>query len=134
MESFLKFREYLFLRMASFSKFREYLFLRMENFLKFREYLFLQIAGFWKFQVYKFWSQRKKNKKKTGESRDIRLMFLSKSTKRQAGRDRKTAVMDWLQKSYINQHFLWIFFFVYIFSQNMKFVHIWRAFIFVKVV
>ena len=39
-------------------------------------------------------AQRKKNKKKTVESRDISLMFVSRSTERQAGLDGKTAVID----------------------------------------
>ena len=34
------------------------------------------------------------NKKDTVESRDIRLIFLSRSTERQAGHDGKTVVID----------------------------------------
>ena len=52
------------------------------------------IGNFGKFRVYKFQPQRKKNKKRTAESRDIWLMFLLKSTERQAGHDRKTVVID----------------------------------------
>ena len=52
------------------------------------------IGNFGKFRVYKFQPQRKKNKKRTAESRDIWLMFLLKSTERQAGHNRKTVVID----------------------------------------
>ena len=38
--------------------------------------------------------QRKKNKTKI-QSRDFWLMFLSRSTERQAGHDGKTVVIDW---------------------------------------
>ena len=38
--------------------------------------------------------KRKKNKKKTVEPSDIRLMFLSRSTERQVGHDGKTVVID----------------------------------------
>ena len=48
----------------------------------FCEYLFSRMASFWKCQVYKFKPQRKKNKKNTVESRDIQLMFLSRSIER----------------------------------------------------
>ena len=63
----------------------------------FCEYLFLQMASFWNFWVYKFQPQRKKNKKKTVESRDIRP-FLSRSRERQVGHDGKTIVIDWFWK------------------------------------
>ena len=80
----------------------------------FCEYLFLRMASFWKFRVYKFQRQRKKNKKRTVESRDIQLMFLSRSTERKAGHDGKTVVIVWFWKKVeLNQHFLCIFFFVY---------------------
>ena len=46
------------------------------------------------FKVYEFQPQRKKNKKKTVESREIRLMFLSRSTERQVGHDGKSVVID----------------------------------------
>ena len=62
--------------------------------LKFREYLSLRMTSFWKFWVYKFQPQGKKNKEDTVESRDIRLMFLLRSTERQAGHDGKTVVID----------------------------------------
>ena len=52
------------------------------------------MASFWKFRVYEFQLQGKKNKEKTVESRDIRLMFLSRLTERQAGHDGKTVVID----------------------------------------
>ena len=65
--------------------FRKYLFSRMGSFWKFREYLFLRMASFWTFRVYRFQLQRKKNVKKTVESRDIRLTFLLRLTERQAG-------------------------------------------------
>ena len=39
-------------------------------------------------------AQRKKNKKKTVESREIQIMILSRSTKRQAGHNEKTVVID----------------------------------------
>ena len=105
--------------------FREYLFSGMVRFLKFRLYLFLRMASFWKFGVYKFQPQRKKNKKKTVESRDIRLMFLSKSRERQAGHDGKFLLSIDSSKSWINQHFLCIFFFR-VFSRNMNFGYISR--------
>ena len=38
--------------------------------------------------------QRKKNEKETVESGDIQLMFLSRSTERQAGHDGETVVID----------------------------------------
>ena len=63
----------------------------------FREYLFSITASFWKFRVFKFQPQRKKNKKKTVESRDIRLMFLLRSTERQAGHDQKTVKKNFLR-------------------------------------
>ena len=56
------------------------------------------MAKFWKFRVYKFQDQRNKNKKKIVESRGIELMFLSRSTERQAGLNGKTVVIDWLYK------------------------------------
>ena len=56
------------------------------------------MAKFWKFWVYKFQYQRNKNKKKIVESRGIELMFLSRSTERQAGHNGKTVVIDWLYK------------------------------------
>ena len=55
--------------------------------------IFLQMASFWKFSVYKFQPQRKKNKKKIVESRDIWLMFLSRSIERQAGHDNKMLLL-----------------------------------------
>ena len=73
---------------------------------------FLRMASFWKCEVYKFHLHRKQNKKKTLESRDVRLIFLSRSVERQAGRNGKTVVTDWFfKKSWINQHYLnlWIF-------------------------
>ena len=39
-------------------------------------------------------ASRKKNEKKTVESRDIRLIFLSRSTERQAGHNGKTVAID----------------------------------------
>ena len=56
------------------------------------------MAKFWKFRVYKFQYQRNKNKKKIVESRGIELMFLSRSTERQAGHNGKTVGIDWLYK------------------------------------
>ena len=79
------------------------------------------MACFWKFRFYKFQPQRKKNKKKSVESRYIRLMFLSRSTERQAGQYGKTCY--WLidsKKSWINQHFLRTLIFVYLFLRNMN--------------
>ena len=52
------------------------------------------MASFWKFRVYKFQPQGKSNKKKAVESRDTRLMLLSKSTERQVVYDGKTVVID----------------------------------------
>ena len=48
--------------------------------------------------------------KKTVESRDIRLMLLSRSTKRQAGHDGKT-VNDWFQKKAELTNIFWAYFF-----------------------
>ena len=48
-----------------------------------------------KFRVYKFQPQRKKNKKKTVKSSDTWLMFLSKSTEKQASHNGKIVVIDW---------------------------------------
>ena len=70
----------------------------MGNFRKFREYLSLRMASFWKFWVYKSQPQGKKNKEKAVESRDIQLMFLSRSTERQVGHDGKTVAIDWFWK------------------------------------
>ena len=38
--------------------------------------------------------KKKKNKKKTDELRDIRLMFLSRSTEKQAGHNGETVAID----------------------------------------
>ena len=90
-----------------------YLFCELKK-IVFCKYLFLRMASFWKFRVYKFQCQRKKNKKKTIESRDIQLMFLSRTTERKAGHDGKTVVIVWFWKKVeLDQHFLCIFFFVY---------------------
>ena len=95
--------------------------------------LIFGMASFWKFWVYKFLPQGKKPKKNPVESRKIRLMFLSRSTERQAGRDGKTVVIDWfLKKSWINKKFLCIFLWIY-FLRNINFLHIWCVFIFVNV-
>ena len=80
---------------------------------------FLWMANFWKFRVYKFELQGKKNKKKTAESKDIRLMFLPRSSKRKAGKtivgkksrhDGKLLLLINSKNSWINQHFLCIFY------------------------
>ena len=64
-------------------------FLKISRVLMFANSKFLKI-----FKVYEFQPQRKKNKKKTVESREIRLMFLSRSTERQVGHDGKSVVID----------------------------------------
>ena len=51
------------------------------------------MASFWKFSVYTFQPQRKKNKKKIVESRDIWLMFLWRSIERQAGHGNKMLLL-----------------------------------------
>ena len=76
------------------TNFRKYLFSRAKK-IVFREYLFSRMASIWKFRVYEFQTLIKKNKKKTVESRDIRLMFLLRLTERQAGHDGKTVVINW---------------------------------------
>ena len=63
-----------------------YLFLRAKK-IVFCKYLFLQMAR-------EISASRKKNKKKTVESRDIWLIFLSRSTERQAGHNGKTVAID----------------------------------------
>ena len=55
---------------------------------------FWRMASFGKCRVYKFQPQRKRNKKKTVESRDVRLIFLSRSTEREAGHDGTTFFID----------------------------------------
>ena len=45
-----------------------------------------------KFVIFQY--HRKQNKKKAVESRDTRLIFLSRSMERQAGHDGKTVVID----------------------------------------
>ena len=100
--------------MYSFSRakklvFQDYLFSRMASFCKFCEYLFLRMTSFWKFRVYKFQTQRKKNKKKTVELKNIRLMFLSRLTERQVTMEKLLLLTD-SKKSWIKQHFMCIFF------------------------
>ena len=86
------------------------------------------------FEFISFSPKEKRITKKTVESRDIRLMFLSRSTERQAGHDGKTVVIDWfLKKSWYSQKILrifFLFFFVNLFLTNVNFLHIWRVFIF----
>ena len=71
-------------------------------------------------------SLEEKGIKKEYSSRDIRQMFLSRSTERQAGNDGKTVVIGLILKkkkkkkgAWINQHFLCIFIFsrVFIFAK-----------------
>ena len=57
-------------------------FRERQVFERFASTYFWRMASFWKFRVYKFQVQRKKNRKKTAESRDIRLLFLPTSTER----------------------------------------------------
>ena len=76
------------------------------------------MASFWKFWVYKFQPQRKKNKKKTVESRDIWLIFLSRSTERQARHDGKTCYWLILKKAELTNIFVHVFFFfIFIFGK-----------------
>ena len=77
---------------------------------------FLRMASFWKCEVYKFQLHRKQNKKKTLESRDMRLIFLSRSMERQAGRNGKTVVTDlFLKKAELTTNIIWIYeFFAYL--------------------
>ena len=91
--------------------------------IAFRGYLFLRIASFWKFREYLFQTQRKKNKKKKVELRDIRLMFLSRSTKRQAGHEWKVIVID-SKKSWINQRFCEHIFRVFVFTKYEFYVYL----------
>ena len=60
----------------------------------FLEYSFFANSKFLKILNYKFQPHRKKNKKKTVPSRDMWLIFLSRSMERQAGHDGKTDVID----------------------------------------
>ena len=104
------------------NNFRMYLFLRAKK-IVFCEYLFLRMASFWKFRVYKFHPQRKKNKKKTVESWDMRLMFLWRETEKQEGHDERLLLLMILKKTELTN----IFFehiFLYLFSGNMNFLHI----------
>ena len=81
------------------------------------------MASFWKFRVYKFHPQRKKNKKKTVESWDMRLMFLWRETEKQEGHDERLLLLMILKKTELTN----IFFehiFLYLFSGNMNFLHI----------
>ena len=86
------------------------------------EYLFLQMASFWKFHVYKFQPQRKKNTKNTVESRDIRLMFLSRSMERHAGHEKKKLLL-WIdsKKAELTYIFWAHFFFSYIYFGKSEF-------------
>ena len=98
--------------------FRLYLFSWTKKKSVLREYLLSRIANFWTFWVYKCQLQRKKNSKKTVESRDIRLMFLSRWMEGEACHDGKTVFNDWCWKEveFINI-FCAYFFRIFIFAK-----------------
>ena len=96
----------------------------MASFWNFCEYLFLQIASFWKFWAFKFHPQRKKNKKKIVKSRDIRQMFLSRSTERQTGQDGETCNWLVLKKAEWTNIFCAYFFRVYISAKYEFFAYL----------
>ena len=54
----------------------------------------MRMASFWKFRGYKFQSHEKKNKKKAVESRDMRLIFLSRSMDRQVTVEKLFLLID----------------------------------------
>ena len=81
----------------------------------FCKYLSLQMTSFWKFRLCKFQPQREKNKKKTVESRDIWLMFLSRSPEMQAGHGWKKCYWLILKKPELTNIFYAYFFCVFIF-------------------
>ena len=89
----------------------------MANFWKFCEYLSLRMASFWKFWLYKFQPQGKRNKKKTVESRDFRLMFCQDQRKdRQVTMEKLLLLID-SKKSWIDQKCLYICFCEFIFAK-----------------
>ena len=84
-----------------------------------REVIFT-MTSFWKFWVYTFQPQSK-NKKKTVDSGDIWLMFLSRSTERQAGHDEKSYYWLILKKVELTNIFLLFFFFFYFILRKFEF-------------
>ena len=94
--------------------------------LLFCEYLFLWKTKFWKFRVNNFQPKRKNNKKKTDESRDIWLIFLSRSTERQEGHNRKPVAFDsnkQLNEPTLFVLFFFFFFFYFCFREIWIFLH-----------
>ena len=86
------------------------------------------MASFWKCWVFKFQFQRKMNKEKRVESRDMWLTLLSRSMEIQVSHDRKAVVIDWFLKN-LNLTTFFVNISLYLFSGNMNFVHILHAFI-----
>ena len=114
------------------TNFRLYLFSWTKKKFVLREYLYSRIANFWTFWVYKCQLQRKKNNKKTVESRDIRLMFLSRWTEGEACHDGKTVVNDWCWKE---AEFINIFcanFFSYIYFRKIWTLCIFGVYLFLQ--
>ena len=95
--------------------FRVYLNLLAKKIL-FREYLFLQMEIFENFKFINF-SPKEKRIRKRLESRDIRLIFLSRSTERQAGHNGRTVAIDWFQKKAELTNVFCTYFFVFIFGK-----------------
>ena len=88
------FRVYLFLRAEKESYFASTYLGEWEIFENFASTYLCEWQVFENFEFTNFSPKEKKNKKKAVESRDIRLMFLSRSTERQAGHDGKTVAID----------------------------------------
>ena len=84
---------HLFLRAKKESYFAGACLREWNIFENFASTYFCEWHVFENFEFINFSPPKKKNKKKTVESRDIRLMFLSKSTERQAGHDGKTVAI-----------------------------------------
>ena len=88
------FRLYLFLRVKKESYFASAYLGEWQIFEKFASTYLCEWQVFENFEFINFSPKEKKNKKKIVESRDLRLMFLSGSTERQAGHNGKTVVID----------------------------------------
>ena len=84
---------------------------------------FCEWQVFENFEFINFTPPKKKNKKKTVESWDMRLMFLWRETEKQEGHDERLLLLMILKKTELTN----IFFehiFLYLFSGNMNFLHI----------
>ena len=86
---------YLFLRAKKESYFTSAYLGEWQIFENFASTYLCEWQVFENFEFINFSPKEKKNKKKIVESRDIWLMFLARSTERQAGHDGKTVVIDW---------------------------------------